>query len=65
MKKLFVLVALIGLCVPTFAGCGSGSPTVIEPVAEDDGALAAEQQRQYEEQMRSGGSSRATAPRSK
>ena len=49
MKKLLVLVALIGLSVPALVGCGSGSPTVIEPVTEEDGALSADQQRQYDE----------------
>ncbi|QDV84372.1 hypothetical protein TBK1r_33170 [Stieleria magnilauensis] len=65
MKKLLVLVALLGLSVPALVGCGSGSPTVIEPVTEEDGAMSADQQRQYEEMMRKGGSSRATAPKSK
>lgn len=53
MKKLLMVVALLGL--PTFAlvGCGGGNVTV-EPMEEDDGSMTEAQQQQYEEMMRSG-----------
>ena len=63
MKKLFVLTALIGLSLPTFVGCGSSAPEVVEEVQEDDGSMNADMQRQYEEQMKGGGPSRSTAPK--
>lgn len=59
MKKLLMIALLFG-CTPAIVGCGGSEPQVIEAV-EDDAQLQADQMRQYEEQMKSGGSSRATA----
>ncbi|QEG00957.1 hypothetical protein Mal15_50330 [Stieleria maiorica] len=52
MKKLLILTALLGISVPSFVGCGGSAPTVVEPVEEDDGAMSASQQAEYEKQMR-------------
>ncbi|MCA9137718.1 MAG: hypothetical protein KDB00_13195 [Planctomycetales bacterium] len=59
MKKLFMIAVLFG-CIPAVTGCGGNEPTVIEPVG-DEAQLEADQMKMYEEQMKSGGSSRSTA----
>jgi hypothetical protein len=52
MKKL-LMIAVLGLPMFALMGCSSES-TVVEATSEEDGSMTAEQQKEYEEQMRSG-----------
>ena len=63
MKKLFVLVALLVCPILALTGCGGGGePKVVEASSPDDGSgMTPDQQKQYEEQMKSGMSSRSSS----
>jgi hypothetical protein len=59
MKKMLCCLALFGICTLSLAGCGGSSePTIVEPVGGGP-TMAAEDQKSYEEQMKSGGSGSA------
>ncbi len=58
MKKLLFCMALFGTCTLGLAGCGGNTePTIVAPV--EGPTMSPENQKTYEEQMRSGGSSSA------
>ena len=57
MKKLLILTAFVGLTSTAILGCGGGDAKVIEPNDPNEAALSADQQAQYEEQMRNQSSS--------
>ena len=53
MKKLLILTALFGFSAVGLTGCG-GRPAEVEAVTESDSSMSADQQAQYEQQMKSG-----------
>ncbi len=63
MKNVLLVLVFAGLFSFSLTGCGSSEPTVIAPVAGNEGGVPADAQKEYEAQMQSGGSSRATAPK--
>jgi hypothetical protein len=62
MKKLFIVAALFGFSTVGLTGCGGSKPAEVESVVESDSSMSADQRAQYEEQMKSGGSSQSSQP---
>ncbi len=56
MKKVLMLSVLTSLLSFSLVGCGSSEPTVVAPVAGNEGGVPADKQKEYEEYMKSGGS---------
>jgi hypothetical protein len=54
MRKFLLLTALLGFPFAAFTGCGGHGQTVVEGTQESDGSMNADQQKQYEEMMKSG-----------
>ena len=54
MKKVLMMMALLGFPFAAFTGCGGHSQGVVEDVQEEDNPMTDDQQEQYKKMMESG-----------
>ena len=54
MKKMLMMMALLGLPFAAITGCGGHSQAVVEDVQEEDNPMTDDQQQQYQQMMESG-----------
>ena len=62
MKKVLLMIALFGVPACLLTGCGDSKPATVEAPAEGDSSMSDAQKKQYEEMMKSGGSSQSSQP---
>lgn len=54
MKKVLMMIALLGFPFAAITGCGGHSQGVVEDVQEEDNPMSDDQQEQYQKMMESG-----------